>query len=117
MDQATLNVLYALGTVVALVISIVAFLRAHPDATPAAVDTEAALRLQELQHNREFVARLEQAYQQQSVVFQGAFDTLTSLFKLIAPLTPIKTDDAVSGLLEDIQKPGDPIPHEPAPVG
>ena len=108
MDQATLNIIFALGTVGALILGVIAYLRAHPNATPQQFDENTAARLAELQLNREFMARLEAAYAQQNTVFQGAFNTLTEFVKLIAPLTPIKTDDEMGKLFEDVKVPGEP---------
>jgi len=117
MYWATLNVIFALGTVGALILGVIAFMRAHPDATPQQFDENTAARLAELQLNRDFMARLETAYQQQNTVFQGAFNTLTEFVKLVAPLTPIKSDDELSKFLGDVKTPGDPAAPIPPSVG
>lgn len=91
-----------------LVVALIAFMRKNPQATPAELDAEATRRVVEAQANRELVDRLERAYQQNSAAQQKAFDTVAGLLRLIAPLTPLKLDDAAVSLLTDIQKPGAP---------
>lgn len=110
MDQATLNVIMALGIALSFAATTFVFLRTHPNATPQQLDENTSARLAELQLHRDFMTRLEQAYQQQNTVFQGAFDTVTALVKTIAPLTPIKTDDELGKFLDDVKEPGDPMP-------
>lgn len=102
---------------VSLIVGIVAFFRAHPNATPAALDTEAARLLSERQRDREWVERLERAYQNNSATQQRMFDSVAAALRFIAPLTPIKADDIASNLLTDIQQPGNPIPPEPQTQG
>lgn len=93
----------------ALIVGLVAFFRAHPNATPAALDTETARLLTERQKDREWVERLERAYQNNSATQQRMFDTFAAALRFIAPLTPIKSDDIAANLLTDIQQPGEPI--------
>lgn len=109
------DVVAILVAVVSLVFGVVGFMRRYPNATPAQLDSEAARLLQERQQDRENMARLEAAYARQSDAYRTAFDTLAGFFRLIAPLTPIKTDDAASDLLTDIQTPGD-VPTPPPDI-
>lgn len=92
----------------AFVFGIVAFLRANPQATPAAVDTEVTRRIAEMQANRELVDKMERAYQQNNEMQRRLFDLFAGGLRLVAPLTPITSDDVAADLLTDIQKLGQP---------
>lgn len=109
-----LTVLAALG---ALVFSILAFMRAHPNATPAELDAAVTERIVEFGSDTANIDRLELAYERQTEVFKHAFDTMASLFTLVAPLTPFKADDAARDLIKDIQTAESgaqqPIPADP----
>lgn len=101
---------------VGLIVGIAAFLRAHPNATPAALDAEVVRLLAERQADREFVGRLERAYQTSGTFQKQALDTLAGALRVLAPLTPVKTDDALAKLLDDILTPdaeGDTQPMPP----
>jgi hypothetical protein len=114
---STGDVIAVLFALAGLIVSIVAFFRAHPNATPAALDAEVTRRLTELEADRANVARLETAYQNAGEVQKHAIDALVSALKLIAPMTAGTADDAAVKLLEDIQTPGAPIPPEPPAQG
>lgn len=106
------------GDIVAILIGLIgagfglaAFFRAHPNATPAQVDTAAAERIDALHQNRDYMERLERAYQASNEANRRALDLSVSVLRFIAPLTPgIKTDDAAAGFLSDIQTPGEETP-------
>lgn len=94
--------------IVALVVAIAAFLRANPNATPAALDTEVARLVAEKQSDREWVTRVETAYQTSGQFQRQALETVAGVVRILAPLTPGKADDALDKLLDDIQTPGEP---------
>lgn len=93
---------------VALVVSIAAFVRANPNATPAALDAEVVRLLTDKQADREAMDRLERAYQSSDAAHRKALDTTVAVLRFVAPLTPLKSDDEALKLLEDAQTPGTP---------
>jgi hypothetical protein len=94
--------------IIALIVAIAAFLRANPNATPAALDAELVRLLAERQADREWVGRVEVAYQTSGQFQRDALDTVTSVLRAVAPLTPGLTDDALLKLLDDIRKRDEP---------
>ena len=102
------EVLAIIVGIAAFIVSIVAFMRANPQATPAAVDTEVTRRLDEQRKDRENMDRLERAYQQASAAQQQLTTSFIAALRFAAPLTPIKSDDAALALFEDIVVPGAP---------
>lgn len=94
--------------VAAFVLALVAFMRANPKASPSQVDAEVTRRLDEQRRDRENMDRLERAYQSNSTAQQQLFLSTITALRFVAPLTPMKSDDAVLALLEDITVPGAP---------
>lgn len=82
--------------------SLVLILRSKPQD----VDASLSEKLDQKQRDRDFMDRLERAYQDSNRQKQATIDTMASLFRLIAPYTPIKSDDAVGRFLDDIRTPG-----------
>lgn len=84
---------------------------------PQQADSNLVLRLSQLENNREWMDRMERAYQQSRAHERMAFDTIASLFRLVAPITPFKGDDATARLMQDIQTPGEmmaePLAYDP----
>ena len=74
----------------------------------SSADQSATLELERLQANRGAVQFYEAMFEQQQETTRQLIGVATMLIKTIAPLTPIKADDALGGLLDDIQTPGDP---------
>ena len=52
------------------------------------------------------MAALEHAYELGNQAMKTALDATVSVLQTVAPLTPIKVDDATLKLLRDIQQPG-----------
>lgn len=72
----------------------------------ANLDLEVAKKFQEF--SREHIANLEKAYQQNEDAQRYAFDRVVDVLELVAPLTPIQSDDAALEVLHDIQEEGEP---------
>lgn len=107
---STGDVIAVLLWIILLVVALVVALRRGY--TPAQLDTLAADKITGLSHDPAMLDRLERAYQQNTEVTKHAFDTFVAAIKLVAPLTPIKTDDAIAKLGEEIQAPP-PNPSQP----
>lgn len=60
--------------------------------------------------------RYERMYQDAGKQKQQTLDAALSLLKLFAPIIPIKADDELVDLLEDIRTPGAPIKPTPLEV-
>jgi len=56
--------------------------------------------------DRERMAAMERAYQVGTAAQKTALDATVSVLQAIAPLTPLKADDAALSLLKDVQTPG-----------
>ncbi len=108
MVLSTGDMLAIIVGLIAFAVGVAAFFRQHPDASPAAVDAEVASRLDLMQHDREAMDRLERAYQSSDAAHRNALDAAVSVLKQVAPLTPLKSDDAALKLLLDAQKLGAP---------
>lgn len=119
MTLTTPDLIAIVVALAALVLSIVAFMRQHPDATPAALDAEVTRRLAELQADRPAIDRMETAYLTAGDLQRHALDTLAGALTTLAPLTPMTTDDELRKLLEDIRQRGAPTaaPTLPTPHG
>lgn len=96
--------------IVTLGLVIVLYLRERP--TGLQLDQKASDELDARRANRELMAFWERAYQETGAMNKQVLDAALGFLKLIAPLTPLKTDDSAVRLLEDIQTPGAPV--EPA---
>ena len=79
-------------------------------ATLATVDTRITDRVDQAHSDREWVDRLERAYTLGGMQTKAAIDALTSALSAIAPMTPLKVDDAALRLLKDIQTRGPETP-------
>lgn len=72
----------------------------------ASVDERLTDRVNSAHTDREWVMKLEHAYELGQGQAKTAIDALTSVLQTIAPLTPLKVDDAALSLLKDVQTPG-----------
>lgn len=72
------------------------------------LDKSLTVQLQLIQSNREAMTAYERQYLETSVTVRQVFDTLTTIVRAIAPLTPITTDDTLGDTLEDVRTPGAP---------
>jgi hypothetical protein len=70
------------------------------------VDARLTQQVNTAHADREWIERLERAYALGGMQSTRAVDALAGVLSNIAPLTGLKTDDAVLNLLRDIQKPG-----------
>lgn len=75
---------------------------------PSQWDSSLSLQLQQRQENRDYMDKMERAFQQTSIGNQRTIESLTGLIRLIAPMIPIKADTALVEFLEDVQTPGAP---------
>lgn len=82
--------------------------------SPQQLDQSVSLRLEAEQRNREHMDRYERLYQQSLNSFKPLVDAAALGLRVLAPLTPMKTDDAAASLLADIQTPGKPVDLKPA---
>lgn len=105
-----LAIIAALSAVAALIVSVFAFMRANPQATPAAVDVAVAERIDTVQQNREAMAVYESALQKQNDTIKMLFNGLSMGMRMLAVMTPSKALDEVADLFTDIETPGAPVP-------
>lgn len=75
---------------------------------PLQADNTLVRELEKRQLDREYMDRLERAYQEGNRQIKAVVDTLASGLRFVAPYTPIKADDALGGFLDDIRTPGAP---------
>lgn len=116
MTQDNINLIVGLFALTWLVGGLLVYiLTRRPEA--AALDSEAARRLNELQMTRDVVAIYEKAYREATAIQRMGVDTTAAILRVIAPLTPAKADDAALALLTDIQTPGAPEPTDPNALG
>lgn len=113
---STGDILAILTALVALIVGIIAFMRQHPQFTPAQLDSTVVTGLSDFQSNREVMDRLERAYQNSGDIQKHALEALVSALHLVAPLTPIASDDAAVAVLDDITQPGAPAVIVTAPT-
>jgi hypothetical protein len=112
MNAETINLVIALFAITWLVVGLAVFILRNKPAI-AELDTEAARRLRELQAARDVIAIYEKAYTDATAIQRSGVETLIAILRMVAPLTPTKTDDAALALLEDVTLPGEP-PTPPA---
>lgn len=74
----------------------------------AEADAEATRQITAMQMNREQMRLLETRLEQSDAVVKEALRLVTVVVRAVAPLTPMRTDDAAAVLLEDIRAPGPP---------
>lgn len=72
----------------------------------ASIDTRVAERVESAHSDREWVEKLERAYELGQGQVKVLTDAFTKILVTVAPLTPLKVDDAALSLLQDIQQPG-----------
>lgn len=104
-----LAIIAALSAVAALIVSVFAFMRANPQATPAAVDVAVAERIDTVQQNREAMAVYESALQKQTETIKMMYGGLAMAMRMLAAMTPSKALDEVADLFTDIETPGVPV--------
>ena len=75
---------------------------------PLQADKTLARELEKRQLDREYMDRLERAYQEGNRQLKAVVDTFASGLRFVAPYTPIKVDDMLGGFLDDIRTPGAP---------
>lgn len=111
MIEATdlLAIIAALSAVAALIVSIVAFMRANPQATPAGLDVAVAERIDTVQQNREAMAVYESALQKQTETIKMLYGGLAMGMRMLAAMTPSKAIEEAAELFTDIETPGAPV--------
>lgn len=103
------NVVLVAVAAISLVVSLISLVvTAVKTNNPRGLDAGVVHQIEMRQRDREALDRIEAAYQQAGTMQRDVVNILTSLLKTIAPLTPMKADDALAGLLADIQTPGVP---------
>lgn len=68
----------------------------------ASPDTAAVDQVETLRHNEVVIAEIRGAYESRDAVFHSALEGAMTLLKTFAPLTPLKIDDELVLLLNDI---------------
>lgn len=68
-------------------------------------DAAASVQIATLRHNEQVISELRAAYESSAAQTKTLVQALTTGFTLLAPLTGIKTDDEIAGLLKDISDP------------
>lgn len=102
------EIVLALIAVVGLLVGVVIGIRRG-----GSPDQVVATQIELLQQKREAMEMYERQLASANAMTQMVFGTFAGFVKLIAPLTPLLTDDAVAKFLEDLQKQGPP--EAPAP--
>ena len=102
----------SVGDVISLIVGLLAFVMsvyalAKSDKGKG-LDNGVMLRIDQLQKDREYMDKLERAYESAHATNRLAFDKLSMVIKTIAPYTPIMSDDAIGRFLDDIKVKGDP---------
>jgi hypothetical protein len=69
-----------------------------------------------MQENRAHMDRYERMYQDSVRRQKELVDAIFSGLRFIAPMTPIRADDAAVAFLEDIRTPGAPVKPTPLEV-
>lgn len=112
-DSGTPN--YGVITVVIVVVVtvggvVIAAIRAAAKGVPVEqIDADTQRRLQEFQKDRETMDRLEKAYAEGSAALKLALQTTAGVLTVLSPfLTRFGSDDALAGVIKDIQTPGAP---------
>lgn len=97
------DVISIVAGLVALLVSVYALAKSDKG---KGLDNGVMLRIDQLQANREYMEKLERAYESGNVAQRVAFDKLSTLIKTIAPYTPIMSDDAIARFLDDVKVKG-----------
>lgn len=90
----------------ALIVAAVAVFLAIRKGTPA--DIALAATLEELRQNRTAMSRYESLVAEREETTRQLIGTFVGIIKIVAPLTPWLSDDALAELGEDILTPGAP---------
>lgn len=80
---------------------------------PQQIDAGVVARIEAAQQNREYVDKLERAYQLAGADKRAMFDGVVGILAGLAAFTPIKSDDAALKLLQDVKTPGVPVEVPP----
>ncbi len=97
------STLVAIG---ALILAAVAVVKAV--SSGGNVDQSITVQLELVQSNREAMAAYERQYAESSFTNREFMNMMAGVIRSIAPITPFKSDDALSGILEDIRTPDEP---------
>jgi len=81
---------------------------------PKKADDTLTLQLQMHQNNRDYMERQERMFRELSTSHQQMITLAGRALEIVAPLTPIKSDDAAARYLDDIRTPGPPA-EQPTP--
>lgn len=105
------------GEVFAILISLLAFvvgiINLVRTGKPATWDAGLVAQLEMKQRDREWMEKLEKAYQSAGTQQQAVLDSVVGVLRLVVRTTPFKADDSVLKLLEDVQTPGIPADATP----
>jgi hypothetical protein len=70
------------------------------------VDAQLTAAIEERHSDRDYIESLEKAHTAANDAYKTALNATVSVLQTIAPLTPLKLDDAALSLLKDVQTPG-----------
>lgn len=97
------NTIVAIG---ALIVAVIAVFLAIRKGTPA--DIALAAALDELRQNRTAMSRYESLVAEREETTRQLISAFVGMVKIVAPLTPWVSDDALAKLGEDVLTPGEP---------
>lgn len=99
--------------VVALIVAFIAWRRDHPNASVAESDAKLSELIEARREDRVWMDKVEKSYQQIAESHQQIIQSLVDSLEYISTLTPVKSDDALTKLIKDIQEEGTDTPPEP----
>lgn len=106
------SVIVGLVAVVGFLVGIIGTIRRGGNA-----DQSAALQLGLLQQNRAAMEAYERQLTAATATTRMAIGAITGIIKVLAPLTPWESDNALGDFLEDIQTEGPPLHTDPPSPG
>lgn len=102
--------------VLALGLAFISWRNSNPNASIEETDEKLSELVRARRQDREWMEKLERGYQDMLEHNKNIIDSLAETIRYISTITPIKTDDELADLIEDIQSPGSNLPEEPAPT-
>jgi hypothetical protein len=89
--------------IVSLLVAVAAWIR---KGNVQQADQSATIWLQQHRADRDYMEKLERAYEQSNETQRKMFDTFASTIKVISPYTPFGFDDEASKFMADMQQRG-----------
>lgn len=79
------------------------------------LDVAMSERMEKLLRDDTAMRLMEKAYEDAGTAQRMVIKTLADVVKILAPITPIKTDDTIDRFFDDLMKPGEP--EQEGPIG